>query len=257
MMSPEFDLAEDMFDGRTRLIVVGGKVDAAGVERVVAAAVQAPGRRLVVDLADAAIGSPELVALLDGLEEVRAGGRVLVVSPDEVLADLAAVVTVSGVVEVVTSHPDAYIALLLDDLLEAGRTSANPPGGVAWRIPVRLRSLDGVAEVQVCDWAGGVRLIGTSARWEARLYGSPPGNGAVTSDRDGDRELCLAYAYAAPAVVLLLVVMHGDTELAAIDAHLVREVDVAVIEDPSGDALSTGTLAARVAIDAPPPASDP
>jgi len=30
-----------------------------------------------------------------------------------------------------------------------------------------------------------------------------------------------------------------------------------VIEDPSGDALSTGTLAARVAIDAPPPASDP
>ena len=51
--------------------------------------------------------------------------------------------------------------------------------------------------------------------------------------------------------------MHGDTELAAIDAHLVREVDVAVIEDPSGDALSTGTLAARVAIDAPPPASDP
>ena len=76
MMSPEFELAEDMFDGRTRLIVVGGKVDAAGVERVVAAAVQAPGRRLVVDLADAAIGSPELVALLDGLEEVRAGGRV-------------------------------------------------------------------------------------------------------------------------------------------------------------------------------------
>jgi len=67
----------------------------------------------------------------------------------------------------------------------------------------------------------------------------------------------MAYDYSFLSAVLFLVFLNGDTELAAIDAHLVREVDVAVIEDPSGDALSTGTLTARVAIDAPPPASDP
>ena len=197
-----FGITEGVFDPRTRLLVVRGAVRPS---RIVGAAEDAAGLRLVLDLTRARLDEFEAGLLADGLLLVRGERGAVVVAPPGLVADAIVERGYDEILLIATSREDARALLAAEDEA-ATRMRATP---------VDLCSLTGADRILVVDGDGNAHVTGTSARWETRAY---------PLNREGETTEGLpwmAFVYPRPASVLALVVFDGEDELAAIDAHLV------------------------------------
>jgi anti-anti-sigma regulatory factor len=216
-VNDDFGLVEQDVDDSTRVVGVHGTIDAVRVASVLEAVACAQSAGVVIDLSHAAIARPDdLRALAGGLLRLRAGQPLVLVSADPVLGDVLATLGVGDYIEVVATQAVARATLIVDRTIDEPAPPPPPaPLAPGRACRVRLDALDGVGRVRVRDAQGALRHSGTAAHWGRREHGG--------------------------LARLTLVVLDAGDEVAAYDAHAVREVTAWMGDD--------GTLGATAVVE--------
>ena len=231
-MTTGFQLSTEAFGERAQLISVTGCVDGDGAGRVLDALYQAAAASLVIDLSCVAISAVLLRDLVEGMVPARGRYRLVIVSTRFDVRE-AVEACAPDFIDVVTSWEEALA------VLDRGPKTPAHARAELWSMRVQLSGVEGARCVQVCESSGGLRLVGTAARWEIRRYGPRQG-------LPGRSIPWFAYKYAFPATMLCLVVLDDGAVIGAFDAHLIRAIETWLLDGPDDDDPASGTLGATV-----------